>query len=109
MTLLMMVCQFTTLTDVRLHAQHCCISDGIISTNVEPCDNIGHKRKYLYLIENKQVMILKSLAQAAKRDFLSWDFCHSVGTSVAAALNHIVGRVRRTLWNMEANDAITRQ
>jgi hypothetical protein len=105
----LMVYGFTTITDVRLHAQHCCISDGIISTNVEPCDNIGHKRKYLYLIENKQVMILKSLAQAAKRDFLSWDFCHSVGTSVAAALNHIVGRVRRTLWNMEANDAITRQ
>jgi hypothetical protein len=60
-------------------------------------------------MENKQVMILKSLAQAAIRDFLSWDFCHSVGASVAAALNHIVGRVCRALWNMEANDAITRQ
>ncbi len=55
------------------------------------------------------MMILKSLAQAAIRDFLSWDFCHSVGASVAAALNHIVGRVCRALWNMEANDAITRQ
>jgi hypothetical protein len=43
------------------------------------------------MMENKQVMILKSLAQAAIRDFLSWDFCHSVGASVAAALNHVVG------------------
>jgi hypothetical protein len=60
-------------------------------------------------MENKQVMILKSLAQAAIRDFLSWDFCHSVGASVAAALNHVVGMVCRTLWNMEANDAIKRQ
>ncbi len=92
MTLLMIVCWYTALTDIRLHAQHCCISDGIISTNVESCDNIGHKRKYLYLMENKQVMILKSLAQAAIREFLSWDFCHPVGASVAAALNHVVGR-----------------
>lgn len=45
------------------------------------------------MMENKQVMILKSLAQAAIRDFLSWDFCHSVGASVTAALNHFVGRV----------------
>jgi hypothetical protein len=43
-------------------------------------------------MENKQVMILKSLAQAAIREFLSWDFCHPVGASVAAALNHVVGR-----------------
>jgi len=60
-------------------------------------------------MENKQVMILKSLAQAVIRDCLTWDFCHSVGASVAAALNHVVGRVCRTLQNMEANDAIKRQ
>jgi hypothetical protein len=87
-----MVYGFTTITDVRLHAQLCSVSNGIISTYVEAYGDIGHKRKDLYLMENEQV-IMKRHAQAAIRDFLSWDFCHSVAASVTAALNYFVGRV----------------
>jgi hypothetical protein len=49
----LMVYGFTTIIDVRLYAQLCSVSNGVISTYIEACGDIGHKRKDLYLMENE--------------------------------------------------------